>query len=104
MTGALRELQEELRLYLEPTDLDLLGAVYVATGQSQSTKKHMAIVYEWNAPNDDVEVTLTKSEFVEKGGTSLTGVFLPPDQISLEEDGVEEWSKAILTGLLQNKS
>lgn len=96
--GAVRELQEELRLFVEEESLHLLGAVYVKEGKS--TKKHVAIVYEWNAPNDDVEVTLARSEFFEKGGTSLTGTFVPPDQISPTEEGLEEWSVAILTRLL----
>jgi predicted NUDIX family phosphoesterase len=98
--GAIRELQEELRLYVEPEALELIGAVYVSVGEI--TKKHLAIVYEWRALTDDVEVTLAKSEFYEKGGASLTGVFRSPEQISAQEEGLEAWSVAILTNLLQN--
>jgi predicted NUDIX family phosphoesterase len=96
--GAVRELQEELRLYVEPDSLKLLGAIYVSSGDS--TRKHLAIVYEWRADDDDVEVTLAKSEFFEKGGTSLTGKFVSPDEMSSTED-LEAWSHAILTGLLR---
>jgi len=95
--GAIRELQEELRLYVRPSDLRLLGAVYVEKGER--TGKHIAIVYEWRAPNDDVEITLARSEFFEKGGSSLRGKFLPPDKVSGEE--VEPWSQAIVSELLR---
>jgi predicted NUDIX family phosphoesterase len=84
--GAIRELQEELRLYVQPCDLRLLGAVYIDSGES--TKKHVAIVYEWKSPNDDVEVTLAKSEFFEKGGSSLTGKFLPLEKIAGDGGGL----------------
>lgn len=100
LTGAIRELQEELRLYVTPETLKLLGAVYVAAGDSDSTKKHVGIVYEWRAPNDDVEVTLAKSEFFEKTGTSLTGTFMPPEKISPLDEGLEAWSAAILKARL----
>lgn len=102
IAGAVRELQEELRLYIEPEKLDLIGAVYEPSGDK--TRKHLAIVFEWNAPNDDVEVTLCRSEFFEKGGTSLTGRFIRPDQLCLDGDGLEEWSSAILSKLLDYRS
>jgi len=51
---AVRELQEELRLNVEPNDLRLLGAIRVASGGR--TRLHVAIVYEWRALSDDVEI------------------------------------------------
>ncbi len=100
-TSAIRELQEELRIYAPVDGLALLGAVYVSSGTS--TRKHMAFVYEWRASTDDVEVTLCNSEFMEKTGTSLKGTFLPPEKIIEESEGLEDWSKAILNNLLLDK-
>ncbi len=71
---ARRELEEELRLQIQPSSLDLLGAVYVDSGGS--TSKHVAIAYEWRAATDDVSVVLSRSEFFERRGTSLSGSFV----------------------------
>ena len=98
--GARRELQEELRIYAIPERLSLLGAVYIPS--NGSTKKHMAIVYEWRAESDDVEVALCNAEFMEKQGTSLQGTFLSAERI-VEEDDLEEWSREILQALLLKK-
>lgn len=100
--GAIRELQEELRIYATPNSLTLLGAVYIPSGSS--TKKHMAFVYEWRAPTDDVEVALCHAEFMERTGTSLRGTFLPPEKILEETDELEDWSKEILNSFLLGKS
>lgn len=70
---ARRELEEELRLQIKPSALCLLGAVYMDHGGS--TSKHVAIAYEWRAPTDDVSVVLSRSEFFERRGTSLSGSF-----------------------------
>ncbi len=53
---AIRELEEELRLNVEPADLRLIGAVYVDSGGS--TSMHVGIAYEWRAKTDDVAVAL----------------------------------------------
>ena len=58
---AIRELQEELRLSVNPTNLKLIGSVYADHGGS--TSKHVAVVYEWRAETDDVSVALSSSEF-----------------------------------------
>ena len=63
----------------------------------------VAFVYDWRAETDDVEVALCNAEFVEKGGTSLSGSFISPEQIIREASGGEieaEWSLAILNDLL----
>jgi len=101
-TGAIRELQEELRIYAETGKLILLGAVYIPS--NGSTKKHMAFVYEWRAESDDVEIALCNAEFMEKHGTSLQGTFLPAKKIIEEEEELEEWSKEILENLLLTPS
>jgi predicted NUDIX family phosphoesterase len=98
VTGARRELQEELRIQANLDRLTLLGAVYVPT--NGSTKKHMAFVYEWRADTDDVEVALCNGEFMERHGTSLQGIFLPAEQIAEEKEDLEDWSREILTNLL----
>ena len=51
---AIRELEEELRLQIRGSDLVPIGAVYFDNGRS--TSKHVAIVYEWRAPTNDVSV------------------------------------------------
>ncbi len=48
---------------------------------------------------DVVEVALCNSEFVEKGGTSLQGAFMAPEQIAAEAN-LEPWSAEILSSLL----
>ena len=101
LQGAVRELQEELRLFVEPDELKLLGAVYRDEGER--TSKHVAIVYEWRAKTDDVAVALSTAEFFERGGTSLSGKFVP---LKLVADDVESgklsenWSVDIVRELL----
>ena len=70
---ARRELEEELRLQIQPSALRLIGGIYGDHGGS--TSKHAAIAYEWRAPTDDVSVVLSRSEFFERRGTSLSGSF-----------------------------
>jgi predicted NUDIX family phosphoesterase len=98
MAGAMRELEEELRIYAN--SLELIGAVYIP--KEGSTKKHVAFVYEWRAVTDDVEVALCNSEFIEKAGTSLSGNFLPPEEI-VQEQKLEDWSREILNNLFLEK-
>ena len=98
---ALRELQEELRLFVEPEELKLLGAVYRDEGDR--TSKHVALVYEWRAQTDDVAVALSTAEFFERRGTSLSGKFVPLTEVAEDvESGKlsEEWSADIIRELL----
>lgn len=99
--GAVRELQEELRLFIEPDELKLLGAIYRDEGERIS--KHVAIVYEWRAKTDDVAVALSSAEFFERRGTSLSGKFVPLKTVAGDvESGKlsENWSVDIIRELL----
>lgn len=90
---AIRELEEELRLQIEFSSLRLIGAVYFDNGGS--TSKHVAIAYEWRASTDDVSVVLSRSEFFERRGTSLSGSFASVDELAddVEKRNLEEpWS------------
>jgi predicted NUDIX family phosphoesterase len=100
---AVRELQEELRLRVEHDDLKLIGAVYDAGGGNVS--KHVAIVYEWRATSDDVNVVLNATEFFERRGASQSGKFISLADLvrCVEEDQVvESWSVRIARDLLQS--
>src|ERR1039458_9471911 len=99
---ALREIQEELRLSLEPHELKLRGAVYSEPG-GEGTQKHVAIVYEWKAKTDDVAIVLSSAEFFERRGTALSGTFVPLKDLARDvDDGkiAEEWSVEIVRELL----
>ncbi len=98
-----RELAEELRLSIEPEELGFLGAVYCDTGGK--TSKHLALVFEWRAPTDDVAVTLSSAEFFERRGTSLSGKFVPLSDLLKElaqGSEAEPWTEEILRNLLPN--
>ena len=104
LRGAMRELQEELRLNVEPNELRLLGAVYLDNGGK--TSKHVAIVFEWRADTDDVAVTLSTAEFFERRGTSLSGTFVTPAELAAEVDArkiEENWSIEIIRKLILSK-
>jgi hypothetical protein len=64
----------------------------------------MAFVYEWRAQNDDVQIALCNSEFMEKSGNSLKGgVFVPAETLAVDEvEQMEDWSTAILQNLLSS--
>ena len=98
---AVRELQEELRLRVEPEQLQLIGAVY--DQQSLGVSKHVAIVYEWHATSDDVNVVLNATEFFERRGASQSGKFIGMHDllkcVDLEQV-VESWSVKIAKKLL----
>ena len=101
--GAVRELQEELRLSVEPRELELLGAVWIRGRDGDRTRRHVAIVYEWRAQTDDVAVALSATEFFERRGTSLSGSFIAPDRLATDvDDGriCEPWSVEIARRLL----
>jgi hypothetical protein len=62
----------------------------------------VALVYEWRAPTDEVAVTLSSSEFIERRGTSLTGEFVTVDDAVRETEAgsmTEPWSREILRHL-----
>ena len=102
MQGAIRELQEELRLSLDANTLRLLGAIYTDLGGS--TSRHVAIVYEWRAETDDVVVALSNAEFFERRGTSLSGKFTALEDLragwSNFSKQSEAWSEQIIRDLL----
>ena len=98
---AVRELQEELRLDVEPQDLRLLGSVRIVSGDR--TRLHVAIVYEWRAQSNDVAIALSNAEFFERRGTSLSGRFLSIEDLARDVDSgklSEPWSVEILRHLL----
>ena len=101
--GAVRELQEELRLSVEPRELEMLGAVWIRGREGDRTRRHIAIVYEWRARTDDVAVALSATEFFERRGTSLSGSFVAPRQLVADIDNgriCEPWSVEIARHLL----
>lgn len=77
---AVRELEEELRLQIGMSDLVPVGALYFANGGS--TSQHVAIAYEWRAATNDVSIVLSRSEFYERRGTSLSGQFASVDKLA----------------------
>ena len=98
---AVRELQEELRLSVEETQLRLLGAVYADPGNK--TSQHMALVYEWVADTDDVALVLSPAEFFERQGTSLSGSFVSLEALARDVEAgkiKEVWSTEIVQNLL----
>jgi len=97
---AVRELQEELRLSIEPTELLFLGSVFVQKGER--TSKHVALVYEWTAETDDVAIVLSTAEFFERRGTSLSGRFVNLDDLIADavESSIEPWSLEIIREFL----
>jgi predicted NUDIX family phosphoesterase len=100
--GALREVHEELRLSLDASALNLVGAIYADVGKG--TSQHVAVVYEWRAERDDVVVVLSNTEFSERRGTSLSGKFVEVKDliasVSVTGKNVEPWSEEIIRGLL----
>ena len=101
--GAVRELDEELRIRVEPSALKLLGAVWIRRREGDRTRRHVAIVYEWRARTDDVAIALSATEFFERRGTSLSGSFVAPRQLAADVDNgeiCEPWSVEIVRRLL----
>ena len=101
--GAVRELDEELRIRVEPSELALLGAVWIRGREGDRTRRHVAVVYEWRARTDDVAVALSATEFFERRGTSLSGSFVAPRRLAADVDSgeiCEPWSVEIVRRLL----
>ena len=104
---AVRELQEELRLSVEGSELKLLGAVWIRAGnrtaKPDKTRRHVAVVFEWRAQADDVAIALSATEFFERRGTSLSGTFVSLDDLAADIDKgqvSEPWSVEIARQLL----
>ena len=94
---AVREIEEELRLQIEPASLRSIGAVYFDNGGS--TSKHVGIAYEWRASTNDVSVVLSRTEFFEKRGTSLSGSSASVDQLAKDVGNnklAEPWSVELI--------
>lgn len=94
---AVRELEEELRLQVAPASLHLIGAVYLDVGGT--TSQHVAIAYEWRASTDDVAVVLSRSEFYERRGNSLSGSFASVEALARDVEKkkpVELWSVELI--------
>lgn len=102
---AVREVKEELRLNVEPSDLKIVAAVYLDNGGGAS--KHVAIVFEWCAKSDDVSVALSKAEFFERRGTSLSGTFVSLSDLARDVDKAElnePWSVELVRECLGKNS
>ena len=107
--GLIRELDEELRLKVLVEDLRLVGAVY-APNASKKGSQHVALVYEWIAPSEDVAIVINAEECVERRGNSQSGRFADVseilDDIRLSASAPkrnfnsESWSVAILVNHL----
>ncbi len=104
--GALREVYEELRLSLDAESIELVGAIYRDLGGS--TSKHAALVYQWKAATDDVDIVLSGTEFFERRGTSLRGRFVAVQDLleimAKEPDKLEPWSELIVREILASGS
>jgi predicted NUDIX family phosphoesterase len=100
--GALREIYEELRLSLDSDSLELVGAIYRDLGGS--TSKHVAIIYQWQAPSDDLDIVLSGAEFFERRGTSLLGKFVTVQElvelVTKDPNKLEPWSELIVMQIL----
>lgn len=96
-----RELEEELRLRVSTEKLHPLGGIYI--DEPGSASKHAAIVYEWRAETDDVEIALSNTEFFERRGNSLSGKFEDIEVLARESETDklgEPWSNYIVTEFL----
>jgi predicted NUDIX family phosphoesterase len=82
---ALREIQESLRLDLEPHELKLWGAVYSEPGGA-GTQKHVAIVYEWKAKTEAAAIVLSRAKFFDGRGTPLNGTFVTLKDLARDVD------------------
>lgn len=72
--------REEFRLQIERALLRCVGATYFANGDR--TSKHVGIVFEWQSKTNDVAAVLSRSEFFERSGTSLSGSFASVHQLA----------------------
>lgn len=102
---AVRELEEELRLQVAAASLHLIGAVYLDVGGK--TSQHVAIAYEWRSSTDDVAVVLSRSEFYERRGTSLSGSFASVDTLASDVEKkklIEPWSVELIREYLAGGS
>ena len=105
--GLIRELDEELRLKILENDLVLKGAVY-APNASKKGAQHIALVYEWIAPSENVAIVINAEEFAERRGNSQSGRFADINEILIEMQSSasrkkfssESWSVAILENYL----
>ena len=101
----MRELEEELRLNIERTALNLVGSIYLDIGGR--TSNHVAIAYEWRAKSDDVAVALSNAEFFERRGTSLSGSFIDLSNLAKdveEKKIIEPWSEELVRNCLAANS
>ena len=71
------------------------------------TSQHAAIAYEWRASTDDVAVVLSRSEFYERRGTSLSGSFASVDDLARDVEKkklIEQWSVELIREYLAGGS
>lgn len=102
MRCLLREAKEELKLNIAEREVHILGSIWERHA-TQKTSQHVALVFEWRAETEDVEVCLSNAEFYERRGTALSGKFIAADELVREPD-MEPWSSAILQSLLTDTS
>ena len=98
---AARELEEELRLQVDQSALRLRGAVYFGNGEG--TARHVGIAFEWRASTNDVAAVLSRSEFFEQSGASLSGSFCTIEELAsdLKSKHLEEpWSAELVRNWL----
>jgi predicted NUDIX family phosphoesterase len=94
----LREAKEELKLNIAESEPQFLGAIWERHA-TPKTAQHVALVFEWRAQSEDVEVCLSNAEFYERRGTSLSGRFVATSELVGKKID-EPWSSVILENLL----
>ncbi|MGV3659120.1 MAG: hypothetical protein ACO1TE_03020 [Prosthecobacter sp.] len=98
MRGLLREAKEELKLNIQEGEVSFLGIIW-ERHSSLKTSQHIALVYEWRAQTEDVEVCLSNAEFFERRGTSLSGKFVSASSLIGSKE-LEQWSALIVSEFL----
>lgn len=100
MRCLLREVKEELKLNILESEVTCLGAIW-DRNSTMKTAQHVALVYEWRAQTDDVEVCLSNAEFFERRGTSLSGKFVEVGSL-INSRELEPWTTSIISEMLSD--
>lgn len=88
-----REIKEELDISIVP---ELKNPLCIWFKENEKSKKHLAVLFIYEADFDFINIKLDTYEFVQKKGKSKSGQVFDFHELEKEYENLEDWSKIIL--------
>lgn len=88
-----REVKEEIGISVA---LDEIEPFFIYDNSSEISRKHLAVCFVVEQDFNELKLRIDTDELISKRGTSISGTFQDLEELKMQEDALENWSKTIL--------